>query len=170
MNLEARIPLDGPALRWQPSARWWLLPWALALGAAALYVLPPGRALVNTGGAPLLWRFLSAALRPDLSPAFLWLTARATLSTLAFAVYGTAFGLLIGCAGGVLGSQAWWRGSRARVIAPVRVLLAAARSVHEVLWGLLLVNILGFNPLVAVLAIGLSFGAITAKVFSGNPR
>ena len=37
---------------------------------------------------------------------------------------------------------------------------------HEVVFGLLLVNLLGLNPLVAILAIGIPFGAVTAKVFS----
>lgn len=37
---------------------------------------------------------------------------------------------------------------------------------HEVVFGLVLVSILGLDPLVAVLAIGIPFGAVTAKVFS----
>ncbi len=39
------------------------------------------------------------------------------------------------------------------------------RAVHEVIWALLLVQVLGFDPLVAILAIGIQFGAITAKVY-----
>ena len=47
-----------------------------------------------------------------------------------------------------------------------RMLLVVPRSMHEVVFGLILVNILGLNPLVAVLAIGIPFGAVTAKVFA----
>ncbi|MEE9416668.1 MAG: ABC transporter permease subunit, partial [Acidimicrobiales bacterium] len=48
----------------------------------------------------------------------------------------------------------------------LRLLFAAPRAIHEVIFGLILVNLLGLNPLVAVLAIGIPFGAVTAKVFS----
>ncbi|MEO7745836.1 MAG: ABC transporter permease subunit, partial [Actinomycetota bacterium] len=40
------------------------------------------------------------------------------------------------------------------------------RSIHELIWALLLVSVLGLDPLVAVLAIALPFGAQTAKVFA----
>jgi phosphonate transport system permease protein len=38
--------------------------------------------------------------------------------------------------------------------------------VHEAVWGLLLVSVLGRDPVVGVLAIAIPFGAITAKVYS----
>jgi len=47
-----------------------------------------------------------------------------------------------------------------------RVSFAVPRSMHEVVFGLILVNILGLDPWVAVLAIGIPFGAVTAKVFA----
>ncbi len=45
-------------------------------------------------------------------------------------------------------------------------LLAVPRAIHELIWGLFFVNIFGLDPLVAILAIAIPFGAITAKVFS----
>jgi len=51
-----------------------------------------------------------------------------------------------------------WLGTRAG--------LAFPRAIHELIWGLLLLQILGLDPLVAVLAIAIPFGAIVAKVFS----
>jgi phosphonate transport system permease protein len=48
----------------------------------------------------------------------------------------------------------------------VRGVLAVQRAIHESIWGLFFVNILGLNPLVAVFGIALPFGAIVAKVFS----
>jgi phosphonate transport system permease protein len=58
----------------------------------------------------------------------------------------------------------WWRG-RAPWVA-VRALLAIPRGMHEVVWGLLLLAVVGLDPVVAVLAIGLPYGAVTAKVVS----
>lgn len=133
--------------------------------------------LVNVGGWTLVWRFLVAATHPDLSPELLQLTLDSTLKTLAFAVCGTVFCVLIGGVGGVLSSEVWWqsvaglRGQELRVRsqAPwliVRAVLAVPRAIHELIWGLFFVNIFGLDPLVAILAIAIPFGAITAKVFS----
>ncbi|KAB8320096.1 ABC transporter permease subunit [Tolypothrix campylonemoides VB511288] len=126
--------------------------------------------LVNQGGWYLVVRFLVAAFSPDLSPEFLLLTLDATLKTLAYAVCGTFFCVMIGLVGGVLSTQVWWKSiSYGSFQAPwlvVRAILAIPRAIHELIWGLFLVNIFGLDPLVAVLAIAIPFGAITAKVFS----
>jgi phosphonate transport system permease protein len=47
-----------------------------------------------------------------------------------------------------------------------RGVLVALRSVHELIWALLFVSVLGLDPLVAVLAIAIPFGAQTAKIFA----
>ncbi len=65
--------------------------------------------LINEGGWTLVWRFLVAATHPDLSPELLQLTLESTLKTLAFAVCGTFFCILIGLVGGVLSSEVWWQ-------------------------------------------------------------
>jgi phosphonate transport system permease protein len=135
------------------------------------------RELVNVGGWTLVWRFLVAATHPDLSPELLQLTLDSTLKTFAFAVCGTVFCVLIGVVGGVLSSEVWWqsvaglRGQESRIKsqAPwliVRAVLAVPRAIHELIWGLFFVNIFGLDPVVAILAIAIPFGAITAKVFS----
>lgn len=126
--------------------------------------------LINEGGWSLVWRFLVAATHPDLSPELLLLTLDSTLKTLAFAVCGTFFCVLIGLVGGVLSSEVWWQSvsgiSRQAPWLGIRGILAIPRAIHELIWGLFFVNIFGLNPLVAVLAIAIPFGAITAKVFS----
>ncbi len=133
--------------------------------------------LINEGGWTLVLRFLIAAIHPDLSPELLKLTLEATLKTLAFAVCGTTLSLLIGIVGGILSSEVWWHSvsrlrtpdSRLPIQSPwlvVRAVLAVPRAIHELIWGLFFVNIFGLDPLVAILAIAIPFGAITAKVFS----
>lgn len=127
------------------------------------------RDLVNVGGWTLVMRFLIAVTRPELNVEFLQLTLEATLQTLAYAVCGTAFSLLIGLVGGILSSEVWWSISLIRFPTPwlvVRFFLAIPRAIHELIWGLFFINIFGLDPLVAVLAIAIPFGAITAKVFS----
>ena len=46
------------------------------------------------------------------------------------------------------------------------VLVHTSRAIHELIWPLLFVSFLGLDPLAAVLAIALPFGAQTAKVFA----
>ena len=156
--------------------RRWLVVAAVAL-AWALWSAGVGRrTLVNPGGWTLLSRFWQAALHPELSSTFLEVTGRATLTTVAFAVLGTALSVVIGVVGGVLTSETWWRRARR----PRRLgrsglrpgwfvgrgMFSLPRGIHEAVWGLFLINVLGRDPLVGVLAIAIPFGAVTAKVFA----
>ncbi len=141
---------------------------ALAISQAGIF----GHRWLNLDGWPLLWRFLQVSAHPDLSPELLRLTLDSTLTTLAYAVCGTVLSVILGLVGGVVASEVWWltvfphRTGFGSWWLGVRVILVGPRAIHELLWGLLLINILGLNPLVAILAIAIPFGAITAKVFS----
>lgn len=155
--------------------------WLVVLAAAFLgSLLSAGvgrRDLVNTGGWGMVRRFFAASVNPELNREFLRLTWDATLTTLSYAVLGTVLSVVIGVAGGVLASRTWWRSGRrpsgraatARAGGgwlAVRGALGVPRAVHEAIWALFLVNILGRNPLVGVLAIAIPYGAVTAKVYS----
>jgi phosphonate transport system permease protein len=125
---------------------------------------------VNVAGWPQVRGFLVAVLSPEVSRDFLRVVADATLVTLGYAVLGTVVALVLGAAGGFVVSQTFWRGV-ARRSGRVgwglsRAALALPRGLHEAVWALLFVNVLGLDPLVAILAIGLPYGAITAKVYA----
>ncbi|HYP41662.1 MAG TPA: ABC transporter permease subunit [Chloroflexia bacterium] len=137
--------------------------------------------LVNGGGWTLVWQFVRASVQPDLSPEILGLAIPSMLTTLAFAVCATALCLVIGIVGGILSSEVWWqsvlpgrsicmrRGKSSPHLLPwlgVRGVLAVPRAIHEIIWGLFFINILGLDPLVAILAIGIPYGAILAKVYA----
>lgn len=156
--------------------------WALIFIGSIIWALAQTRLfrdeLINTGGWTVIARFITASLHPTLTSDFLWLTLDATLTTLAFAICGAVSSLVIGFGVGILASEVWWesvmpRQSRFRWFkshrAPwliVRSILAFFRAIHEIIWGLFFVNIIGLDPLTAILAIAIPFGAITAKVFS----
>ncbi|MCB0213108.1 MAG: ABC transporter permease subunit [Anaerolineae bacterium] len=154
--------------------------WVLLFIAAVIWALLQAglfqHDLVNPGGWERVRRFLTAALHPELSPDFLWLTLDATLTTLAFAVCGTFLSLIFGFVAGIFASEVWWQSilpSRAGrwplYRAPwlvMRSVLAFLRAIHEIIWGLFFINIIGLDPLSAVLAIAIPFGAVTGKVFS----
>lgn len=132
----------------------------------------------NPGGWTLVQRFIRAFTRPELSRGFLLLTLDAALTTLAFAVGGIFLSVVFGFFGGVLASEVWWTSTfPQRTTSPrpfghkapwlfARSILAFPRAIHEIIWGLFFVNVIGLDPLSAILAIAIPFGAITAKVFS----
>jgi phosphonate transport system permease protein len=156
-----------------PARVWWML---LAAGLAwSLWDAGVGRvAVLNPGGWELQRRFWTAAARPELSSSFLTTIGRDALTTLAFAVLGTALSVLIGLAGAVTISETWWRARRTGTAGRdrragwlvARGVWSVPRGIHEAVWGLYLVNVLGRDPLVGVLAIAIPFGAITAKVYA----
>lgn len=143
----------------------------LGLGAAALAFAVSRAGLsdvVNLNGWSSFSRFWTTIVRPETSADFLRLTWDAALQTLAFAVLGSTLALVIGAVGALVlshrmvGSVRWGGWLRAAM----SVVAAVPRAVHEILIALLLVQVFGFDPIVAVLAIGLPFGAVTAKVFA----
>ncbi|MDQ3617096.1 MAG: ABC transporter permease subunit [Actinomycetota bacterium] len=131
--------------------------------------LPEDSEVVNRGGVPLVADLLASVLRPDLSADFLALVLDAVVVTLVFAALGTAGALVVGILGGLVLSDVAWDHRPPRGVRLLRVtlrgVLVAVRSIHELIWALLFVSVLGLDPLVAVLAIALPFGAQTAKVF-----
>ncbi|HUP69249.1 MAG TPA: ABC transporter permease subunit, partial [Acidimicrobiales bacterium] len=157
--------------------RLWLVVLAAAFVASLLSAGVGRRDLANTGGWGMVRRFFTAALHPELSGDFLRLAWDATLTTISYAALGTVLSVAIGLVGGVLASQTWWssgkRPKRRQGTAGVgggwlaaRGALGVPRALHEAIWALFLVNVLGRNPLVGVLAIAIPYGAVTAKVYS----
>ncbi|MGQ0483022.1 MAG: PhnE/PtxC family ABC transporter permease [Pseudonocardia sp.] len=157
--------------------RWAAITVLALLGSTAVALA--GGLPFRAAGLGLVKEFFAAALTPRLDGEFLALTVDAATTTLGYAVLGTAGSLLIGVVGGILGSETWWRLGR-RCAGPgrpadrggrlgwtgTRMVLTVPRGIHEVVWGLLLLSVLGIEPVVAVLALAIPFGAITAKVFS----
>ena len=163
--------LDRPVRPATPRLRRDRRRWAWGLGAAAVLAWSLAGAglfrgdVVNPGGTAQFGRFLSAAWDPALDAPFLGVLARSALVTVAHATAGTALALVLGAAGAVLVSRTTWGRRRAGWLA-ARGLLAVPRGLHEAVWGLLLVNLLGLDPWVGVLAIAIPHGAVTAKVFA----
>lgn len=147
-----------------------LLVVVLPVGWSLARSLPAGGDVVNRGGLALVGDLFASALHPALGQDFLAVVARDIGATLAFATLGCAGALLIGLVGGLVLSDAAWSARPPILVRAVRLVLrgvlVAVRAIHELVWALLLVSVLGLDPLVAVLAIALPFGAQTAQVFA----
>ena len=166
------LSVDLPA----KSARWDRRAWFAVVAALTVWSVVKAGAdptdAVNTRGWSQVTSFFSAMVQPDLSGSMIELTVREAGVTLGYALVGTALALVIGTVGGVLLTDRIWQPIHGTMgVGRVgwlvsRVGFALPRSMHEVVFGIILVNILGLDPLVAVLAIGIPFGAVTAKVFA----
>jgi phosphonate transport system permease protein len=136
-----------------------LLLWSLA--GAGLF----SGTVLNPAGLAQFSRFAAAALSPAHDADFLGVLAEATLVTVAYAALGAALAVLLGAVGAVAVARTTW-GRRRTGWTLTRAALSVPRGLHEAVWGLLLVNVLGLDPWVGVLAIGIPYGAVAAKVFA----
>ena len=159
-----------------------LLGGALAWGALELSF---GQLAPKGGGRAIAADFLGAALSPAFdyeaasapagAPAFLVRLAMAVYRTLVFAAAAMSLALVAGGLLGAAASDTWWRrepkGSGLRafgrcVHASPRLLIAAMRSVHELLWAVVFLAAFGLNTAAAVIALAIPFAGVLAKVFS----
>lgn len=135
---------------------WWLDLWRSPL-------------IPDQGGLQLLGRFAAAAVRPTLTDAHtgqslvpalglaLWNTVRIAAAAMALALIAAVPLSLL--ASTRLAPRAPW-------IWPVRTLITALRSVHELLWAIVLLAAVGQSEWAAVLAIAIPYAGTLAKVFS----
>ena len=97
-------------------------------------------------------RLVQGLLRPDL----LSIEARSVVWTVAFAVLGVGLGAVCGFALAI----------PYPVLAPVRALATVLRSIHELFWALLLMQVFGLGPATGLLAIALPYIGFFAKVYA----
>jgi phosphonate transport system permease protein len=181
-TLGSKVLGSGSAIPQQPSFFNRRMMWVVIFfGGLVWALLESGifqKELVNTGGITLGLEFLTASVNPELGREFILLTLEATLTTLAFAVCGLFLSVVVGFFGGVLASETWIKSftiARRDQELPLivrglwlvlRWVLVLFRSIHEVIWALIFVAIIGLDPLSAILALTIPFAAIVAKVFS----
>ena len=141
----------------------------LAMLAPALVVIPvlgllPG--LVHGGGFDLLAAFIQAAFTPSLDPLVLGSALKGLGTTVGVALLGWAASGLLGLALALASSRQVWESCCGQVWPAnlLRRLLALPRSIHELLWGLLLLQVVGLQPAVAIAAIAIPYAALVARV------
>lgn len=156
--------------------------------AAWLLLRTPGEVMLTEGGLRVAGALLSRAFTPALSyetaagsatAPLLWKALIAAKTTVTFAAAAMSLALAGGVVFAFLGTSAWWRDDRPSAARPwrtrgvwaviyglTRVVMGFLRSIHELLWAVLLLAALGVGHLAAVLAIAIPYSAILGKVFS----
>lgn len=121
-------------------------------GAAALSLLMADIAVSALTPGAEMQRLLAGALSPDFGSVEIW----SIVWTVAFAVLGVGLGAALGLALALV-----YPHHRA-----VRALAVGLRSIHELFWALLLMQVLGLGPATGVLAVGLPYAGYFAKVYA----
>ena len=106
---------------------------------------------------------------PEGTSPFLFKVGRGLWTTLTYAIAAMSLSLIGGMALGLLASASFWERRHplwAVLRWAVRLLIAAMRSVHELLLALVFLATLGITPAAAVLAIAIPYSGTLAKVFS----
>ncbi|OGT85633.1 MAG: hypothetical protein A3G96_06115 [Gammaproteobacteria bacterium RIFCSPLOWO2_12_FULL_52_10] len=175
------------------SRRRWVIISIIIAGLWSAYVLDLGPSSLSTGagGLALAGEFFSHALQPALhyeSPVptgttpILLRSLHAAGWTVAFTATAISLALVFGLSFGFAASTAWWsedltardtawRRILAAYVAPAvygitRILINLMRSVHELLWAVLLLAAFGINHLSAAVAIAIPSAGTLAKIFS----
>ncbi|HGY5544655.1 MAG: phosphonate ABC transporter [Prochlorococcus sp.] len=150
-----RISLTPPILS--------LLP-ALALVPVLAVVVTS----VHVGGLQLLFEFFGAAIQPSLDPTVVKSAWRGLQITVATALISWIISTLLGILLGIASASVVWQTciGKSWPAFLIRRILTIPRAIHELLWGLLLLQLLGLSPWVAILAIIIPYTTLVARVFS----
>jgi phosphonate transport system permease protein len=97
-------------------------------------------------------RLVAGLIRPDLFS----IEVMSVVWTVAFAILGVAIGASVGFLFALVFAR----------LRAVRLLCAFLRSVHELFWALLLIQIAGLSPITGILAVAIPYSGIFAKVFA----
>ena len=161
---------------------------AAGLWAGLDLELDPRDLLPSEGGLTMARELFSRALSPALSyeaddlPAGIQplplKALEAARLTVIFAAAAISLSVVVGMILGFAASTAWWAGDPAggdgvlrRTMRPLlygsaRVLITLMRSIHELLWAVLLLAAFGLSQLSAVIAIAIPYSGTLAKIFS----
>ena len=154
----------------------------IAIGFSSLIGLNPLR-LLNGNNLKLVGDFIGAAFSPAIdyenpvpgAKPFLITVVDSVLITLRFALLAMSVSILIGALLAFFSTTAWWpkmknkRGLKLLLIGThiiSKSWIAFARSIHELMWGLLFITAMGISTTAVIIAVSIPFSGILAKIYS----
>ena len=172
--------------RFRGGKRWMLLSIAIVFFVCAwsLGLTPAGLLPPDANHWDRLGKFFGAALDPALdyedpnvpddADHILVKGLKGVLLTIRFALGAMSMAVPAALLLGFLGSSAWWpepcgKGLKfflRTIYFSCRFFMSLARSIHELIWALLILSALGLSPLAGMLALALPFSGTLGKVFS----
>jgi phosphonate ABC transporter permease subunit PhnE len=124
--------------------------------------------LIHTGGWATTVQVFEGLIKPDFSPDIVKLAIQSSWITIVYAVTGMTVALVIAFVFGVMGSGVLIssRPVRRATTSLFRGILAIIRAIHELVWALLFVAIIGLSPYAAIFALGIPYGGILGRIFA----
>ncbi len=121
---------------------------------------------LHGGGMTLLIQFMVAACQPSLDPTVISAQLTGLQITVITALLSWSLSCVLGVLLGLISSRSIWTlvSGRAAASRWISRLLSPLRSLHELIWGLLLLQVFGLSSWVAVMAIALPYAALMARV------
>ncbi len=125
---------------------------------------------VHIGGLDIFLRFILSIFHPSLDHDVLHSSLNGLKVTISIALLSWLVSSFIGIIFGILSSDIFWYSFNYPnwIAIVIRRLLSIPRSIHELIWGLLLIQVYGINSWVAILAISIPYTAIVARVVSNQ--
>ena len=135
-------------------------------GLALLPVLVVVLLDLHGGGWAVLGEALRSIVQPSLDPVLIASLLEGAQVTLLTALLAWCASCIAGTFIGIVCSDTFWSllGAPTRIARVIRVPLALLRSIHELIWGLLLLQLLGLSFWVAGLAIAIPYSAYMARL------
>ncbi len=155
---------------------------SVAIVCSFLIGLNPVR-LLNGNNLKLAGEFIGAAFTPALdyenpvpgTEPFLITVIESVLMTLRFALLAMSVSIPIGALLAFFSTTAWWpkvRNKRGLKLLLIGTLIISkswitfARSIHELMWGILFITAMGISTTAAIIAVSIPFSGILAKIYS----
>ncbi|WP_216824910.1 ABC transporter permease [Bacillus sp. V59.32b] len=134
----------------------------------SLFSVTWSRDLVHAGGWATTVQIFEGLINPDFSPDILRLAVESSWTTIVYAVTGMTIALIIAFVLGILASGVLASSRSVRVVTTgfFRGVLAVIRAIHELVWALLFVAVIGLSPYAAVFALGIPYGGILGRIFA----
>lgn len=144
----------------------WVVLFALLLFGSLLFV--DWRHIPNKNAGSGFGTLLTAFLAPDLSIENLQRVTSAVWITVSYAVTSLFLAALIGLPLGIIASGVVI--GRSKPLLPLaiatRAWLGLTRSVHELIWALIFVAVIGLSPVAGIAAIALPYSGIIGRIFA----
>ncbi len=136
-----------------------------------LVCIPLGYELLinfHIGGIELIKEFIISSLNPKINNEIIITLIKRLNETIFIAFSSWLISIIFGVIFGILSSDILYKFFSLPVFLKrfIKLLLTITRSIHEIIWGLILMQIYGINFSIGIIAICVPYIAINAKVFS----
>ena len=122
----------------------------------------------HIGGIELFKEFIISALNPKINNEIIITLVKRLNQTIFIAFSSWLISIIFGVIFGILSSDIFYKILNLPKLIKrfIKLLLTITRSIHEIIWGLILMQIYGINFSIGIIAICIPYIAINSKVFS----